>query len=66
MDDLWEEANKYSPTERHSLRGSRCTHYMVLQAGNSAECKYCHWGIYLDAFDEVRNGHLFRDDEMVI
>ena len=41
-------------------------HYLELVQGNSAECKVCGWGIFLDSHDIIFEGHLYRDGELIV
>jgi hypothetical protein len=49
--------------ERRSLTDHE--HKFTLRAGNNIQC-ICGWGLFLDAQDELKNGHLFRSGKKII
>lgn len=40
-------------------------HFFTLVRSNEASCK-CGWGLFLDNRDQIRGGHLFRDERLIV
>lgn len=43
-----------------------CEHYFRLVSGREAQCQNCNWGLFLGAGDEIRDGHLYVNDERIV
>lgn len=41
-------------------------HFFLRQYGNEAKCAKCPLGYYLSVGMEVKNGHIYKDKELVI
>lgn len=53
--------------EFHEMdRDKPCKHYFVRKTGQWIECKKCHWGLQLSAYDELVNGHLYSNGRKII
>lgn len=43
-----------------------CKHYFVRKSGTETECQKCGAGFYLTPEFNVKEGHIFKEDQFVI
>ena len=62
-DKFWEHAE----VAKHRIAsGKKCKHHFVRRTGTRAECTKCRVGYFLTPDLQVRNGHIYTLDELVI
>lgn len=59
--EFWTEANM----ELTKLQSKECEHYFE-RGDNDIKCTKCGMGLYVSKRDEVRDGHLYYKDKLVI
>lgn len=66
--DKWNEAfgESYQFSSTPEPIHEECHHKFDYVSGIEAECINCHWGVYVDGRDEIKEGHVFRDGKQVI
>ena len=62
---FWEEADIHANLIPHH-EFNEDGHYFVRVSGNSAQCKKCNWGFDLEIGDEIKDGHLYNYDKIII
>jgi hypothetical protein len=62
-DKFWEyaEVNKIEMS-----KSPECEHYFVRTKGTEAECRKCRMGYFLTPEFQVKKGHIYQYDELVI
>lgn len=59
------EANK----EVHNMDSKKSVtdhdHFFTMVKGTEAQCS-CGWGIFIDVEDDVREGHIYRHNKLII
>lgn len=45
---------------------ARCEHYFVRTSGMECECQKCHCGFYLTPDYQIKEGHLYQNEIIVI
>lgn len=62
-DSYWEGAE----TNLHELPNSKeCKHHFVRLKGNEIECTKCRIGFFVNPGDVLRDGHLYKENKLVI
>lgn len=60
-DKYWEFSDVYA----REMKPVECLHYFEI-VENNAQCKKCGMGLFLDDKDTIKDGHLYRDNKMII
>lgn len=61
-DKFWDHAEVTS----HHISFKECEHDMVRKNGIEAECKHCHIGFMLHPRCDVREGHIYIGETLVV
>jgi hypothetical protein len=62
-DDYWQGAD----INKHELKETpRCEHFFVRTKGTEVECKKCRMGYFLTPEFEVKQGHIYEHDTLII
>jgi hypothetical protein len=44
----------------------RCDHYFEMRSGREIICRKCNVGYYITYGDKVKDGHLFKNDKLIL
>jgi len=61
--DFWED----SETNQHKMGvKEECEHFFEEDGERKIKCKKCGMGLFIDVEDEIRDGHLFCVNKLII
>lgn len=61
-DEYWADAD----INKIELEQPKECNHSFLSYGRRATCRHCHMGLYLTYQDQVRDGHIYRGEVLVI
>jgi len=70
LDALPESSHKFwrgAEVNKITLRSApKCSHYFIRRSGREVECRNCHAGFFLTPNWDVKEGHLYVDNKLVL
>ena len=53
-------------TKTEMKKPTKCEHYFMYVKAGQIECKNCRMGLYLDVGDLLKDGHLYKNNKLII